>query len=67
MITNKQLAKDLIVAYFQDLANKDRINAEGLAELFNINSDDRYLLEHIKAWISILNKAKEEIENEQKN
>lgn len=66
-MTDKQLAKDLIVAYFQDLANKDRINAEGLTELFNINTDDRYLLEHIKAWINILTRAKEEIENEQKN
>ena len=63
-MTNKQLAKDLIVASFQDLANQDKINTDGLAEMFNIKNDDKILLEHIKAWINILTKAKEEIENE---
>ncbi len=66
-MTDKQLAKDLIIAYFQDLASKDKINAEGLVEMLNINTDDRYLLEHIKAWINILTRAKEEIESEQKD
>ena len=66
-MTDKQLAKDLICAYFQDMANKDKIGVRGIAELFAINSDDKVLLEHIKAWINILTRAKEEIENEQKN
>ena len=66
-MTNKQLAKDLILAYFQDLASKDKINVDGLAEIFAINNDDKVLLEHIKAWINILTRAKEEMENEQKN
>lgn len=59
-----ELARELINSYFERLANSDRINFEGLGELMLINSDDKVLLEHIKAWINILNNAKEELEKE---
>lgn len=59
-----ELARELINSYFEQLANSDRINFEGLGELMLINSDDKVLLEHIKAWINILNNAKEELEKE---
>jgi len=58
------LAKDLIVSYFDRLASMDRINVQGLAEAYLIKNDDKALLEHIKAWINILNDAKEELEKE---
>ena len=59
-----ELARELINSYFESLANSDRINFEGLGEVMLINSDDKVLLEHIKAWINILNNAKEELEKE---
>ena len=57
------LARDLISGYFENLANKDMINAEGVMEAFALKNDDGVLLEHINAWINILNDAKEELEN----
>lgn len=59
-----ELAKDLITSYFDSLSNRDMLNPTGFAEVMLINSDDKVLLEHIKAWINILNNAKEELEKE---
>lgn len=59
-----ELAKDLITSYFDSLSNRDMLNPTGLVEIMLINSDDKVLLEHIKAWINILNNAKEELEKE---
>lgn len=59
-----ELARDLIGAYFDRLSNFDSINVEGLREAFAVKTDDTVLLEHIKAWINILNNAKEELEKE---
>jgi len=61
---NKEFAKEVILSYFQGLASKDRINANGIAEIYAINNDDKVLLEHIKALRNIFNKAIKEIENE---
>ena len=66
-MTDKQLAKQLISNYFEAQANRDSLNFEGFQEAFLIKTDDKVLLEHIKAWINILTRAKEEIENEQKD
>lgn len=59
-----ELAKDLITSYFDSLSNRDMLNPTGFVEVMLINSDDKVLLEHIKAWINILNNAKEELEKE---
>ena len=59
-----ELAKELIESYFERLATFERINIEGLREVMLIRQDDKVLLEHIKAWINILNDAKEELEKE---
>ena len=59
-----ELAKELIESYFERLATFERINIEGLREVMLIKQDDKVLLEHIKAWISILTDAKEELEKE---
>lgn len=59
-----ELAKELIESYFERLATFERINIEGLREVMFIRTDDKVLLEHIKAWINILNDAKEELEKE---
>ena len=56
------LARDLISGYFENLANKDMINVEGVMEAFVLKTDNGVLLEHINAWINILNDAKEELE-----
>ena len=59
-----ELAKELIESYFERLATFERINIEGLREVMLIRQDDKVLLEHIKAWINILNDAKGELEKE---
>lgn len=59
-----ELARALIESYFDRLGTFERINIEGLREVMLIRQDDKALLEHIKAWINILNNAKEELEKE---
>ena len=61
-----ELARELINSYFEQLANSDRINFEGLGEVMLINSDNRVLLEHIKAWINILSCARDTLEDKLK-
>ena len=61
-----ELARELINSYFEQLANCDRINVEGLSEAMLINNDDRVLLEHIKAWINILSCARDTLEDKLK-
>ena len=63
---NKELAKEVILSYFHILASKDRINGNGLAEIYAINSDDEVLLEHIKALRNIFEEAIKEIEKDKK-
>lgn len=62
-----ELARDLIGGYFDRLANFDKINTEGLMEAFLVKTDDRVLLEHIKAWISILTNARDTLEGDESN
>lgn len=62
-----ELARELINSYFERLANSDRINFEGLSEAMLINSDDRVLLEHIKAWINILSRARDTLDDKLNN
>ena len=62
-----ELARELIKSYFERLANSDRINFEGLSEVMFINSDDKVLLEHIKAWINILSCARDALEDKLNN
>lgn len=59
-----ELAKDLITSYFDSLSNRELLNATGFIEAMAVKTDDEVLLEHIKAWISILTDAKEELEKE---
>lgn len=59
-----ELAKDLITSYFDSLSNRDMLNPTGFMEVMAVRTDDEVLLEHITAWINILNDAKEELEKE---
>ena len=59
-----ELAKDLITSYFDSLSNRDMLNPTGFVEAMAVRTDDKALLEHIKAWINILTDAKEELEKE---
>jgi len=62
--TNKEIAKDVILGYFYKMSVDDLINGAGVNEVFLIKSDDKVLLEHIKALKNIFEKAIEEIEND---
>lgn len=64
MKTNKEIAKKIIVSYFETMASKDLLNADGFQEMIAIKFDDtdKILLEHIKAIKNIMEKAIKEIE-----
>ena len=64
MKTNKEIAKEIILSYFETLASKDLLNADGFQEIMAIKFDDtdKILLEHIKAIKNIMEKAIKEIE-----
>jgi len=66
MKTNKEIAKEIIVSYFETLASKDLLNADGFQEVMAIKFDDtdKILLEHIKAIKNIMEKAIKEIEGD---
>ena len=57
-----ELAKDLIISYFDSLSNKDMLNSTGFIEAIAVRTEDSVLLGHIKAWINILTEAKEFLE-----
>lgn len=59
-----ELAKELITSYFDSLATRDMLNPTGFVHAMAVKTDKDVLLEHIKAWINILNDAKEELEKE---
>lgn len=59
-----ELAKDLIISYFDSLSNKDMLNPTGFIEAIAVRSDDAVLLEHVKAWINILSSARDTLEDE---
>ena len=63
-MTPKELAKQIIISYFNDLATQDRLTAEGFQLLFEINNNDEILLENIKAFKNIFEKAIREMEED---
>ena len=67
--TEVEVAREIVCSYFENLANRDAINAEGLQELFNINFDksNQVLLEHLKAMRNIFDRAIKEIEYNKKS
>lgn len=67
MKTNKEVAKEIIVSYFEALSSKDLINAYGFNVLMAIKFDDtnKILLEHIKAIKNVMEKAIKEIEGDE--
>lgn len=67
MKSNKEIAKEIIVSYFETLASKDLLNPVGFQEFISIKFDDtdKILLEHIKAIKNIMEKAINEIEKEE--
>ena len=67
MKTNKEIAKEIVVSYFEALASKDLLNADGFQVVMRIKFDDTYkiLLEHIKAIKNIMEKAIKEIEGDE--
>lgn len=62
--TNTEIAKEIIVGYFESLADKDMLNLDGFSELMSIkfDEDNKVLLEHIKAIRNIMDGAIKEIE-----
>lgn len=66
MKTNKEIAKEIIVSYFETLGSKDLLNVDGFREVMAIKFDDtdKILLEHIKAIKNIMEKATKEIEGD---
>ena len=63
--TNVEVAKQIVLSYLENLANKDTITLEGLQEVFAIKSDktNKILLEHIKAIKNIMENAIKDLEN----
>ena len=63
--SNIDVAKQIVLSYLENLANKDMITFEGLQEVLAIKSDktNRILLEHIKAIKNIMEKAIEDLES----
>lgn len=62
--TNVEVAKQIVLSYLENLANKDMITFEGLQEVITIKSDktNKILLEHIKAIKNIMENAIKELE-----
>lgn len=63
MKTYKEVATEIIISYFENMATQDILSPHGFAEIYEIKHDDKVLLEHIEALINIFTKAKEEIES----
>ena len=63
--TNVEVAKQIVLSYLENLANKDMITYDGLIEVMAIKSDktNKVLLEHIKAIKNIMENAINELEN----
>lgn len=57
-------AKQIVLSYFEALAQKECLNAEGFQELFalKLDEDNKILLEHCKAMKIIMERAIKEIE-----
>lgn len=62
---NIEIAKQIVLSYFKDLANNDMISFEGLQEMMIIKSDktNKILLEHIKTIKNIMENAIKDLES----
>lgn len=60
-----QVARQIVISYFDSLMNMDSLNIDGFQELMSIKLDktNKVLLEHIKAMKNIMEKAIEQIES----
>jgi DNA phosphorothioation-dependent restriction protein DptG len=63
--TNVEVAKQIVLSYLENLANKDTITYESLNEVIAIKSDktNKILLEHIKAIKNIMENAIKDLES----
>lgn len=63
--TNVEVAKQIVLSYLENLANKDMITFEGLQEVIAIKNDktNKILLEHIKAIKNIMENAIKDLES----
>lgn len=66
MRNSVDIAREVVVSYFETLANKDALNATGYVELLNLKFDEtnKVLLEHLVALRNIFDDAIREIEGE---
>ena len=64
--TNIEVAREIVIGYFQGLASQDKLNADGFVELSDLIFDktNKILLEHLKALKNIFERAIEEIEGD---
>ena len=63
MKTYKEVAKEIVLSYFQTLSYKDKLNVNELSEILYIQNDDKVLLQHIKAMKNIFENAIKEMED----
>lgn len=61
-MTYKEVAKNIALGYIYKVTKESDISLELLNELYEINHNDKVLLEHCKTIIDVMNKAIEEIE-----
>ena len=63
--TNVEIAKEIIVGYFESMANKDQLNFLGFQEVMALKFDknNEVLLEHIKAIKNIMENAIKDLES----
>ena len=63
-----ETAKQIVISYLDNLANKDMITFEGLREVMLIKTDNtnKILLEHIKAIKNIMENAIKDLEKQKK-
>lgn len=64
MKSNVEISKEIICGYFESLLSNDKLSFGGMQELADIKFDtnNKILLEHIKAIKNIFEKAIDEIE-----
>lgn len=59
-----EIAREIVVGYYESLIDKEVLNVDGFRELMSIkyDKDNKVLLEHIKAIRNIMDGAIKEIE-----
>ena len=63
--SNVEIAKEIIISYFESKASKDQLNFVGYQEVIALRFDEKnaVLLEHIKAIKNIMENAIKELES----